>query len=145
MGKHPSWLADYDLCSPWTAFALGPLRHAATGWMRARDQRALFLLPFFLVDYAERWKCKAEKITGLLGVDSLLLLLPDPTLERSLFHEVPQETWHAQCASALWDIPAGKVLWADGLHTRETLSQHGLTQQKWLQKSRLPRPSEDAE
>jgi hypothetical protein len=58
-------------------------------------------------------------------VASILLLLPNPNRYHLEFVNDTQEDWAAGSASALWDIRSGAVLWADGLHTRESMLAQG--------------------
>ncbi len=65
-------------------------------------------------------------------IDSLMLFLPNPEHYEWLFAEHSREEWSKGSASALWDLRTGQVLYADGVHTEETLRRDGKPLREWL-------------
>ena len=136
----PAWLVSYDLVAPITGVPLGPLRAGCQAWVQERSIRLLMTLPFLYGDrLAERWSGRlSQRLTELLGVDSLYLLLPGPALWHLAFDALPEAEWAAQSASAVWDLRAGTVRFADGIHTREAIRDIGLPLEEWFKQSKLP-------
>ncbi len=66
-----------------------------------------------------------------------MLFLPHPELMEKSFAEFTDGDL-VRCASALWDIRTGDVLYADGVHSRGSLRSEGLPLQDWIEKTRLP-------
>ena len=79
------------------------------------------MIPFLLGVPPKRWGKKAEP----LGVDSIMLLMPDPERFSLNFTDGTAADWAAGSASAIWNIREGSVLWAEGLHTRASLQAQG--------------------
>jgi hypothetical protein len=139
----PDWLdrTGVDIIAPFTGIPFGALARHCPDWREQRGFRPLFTLPFLLAGVPEPWSDKRASIRAALGVDSLLLYLPDmehydkafepiPTSEFGdgpVAEALPEEIWRDSGATALWDIPAGRVLWGPGLQTREDLAKTGQT------------------
>jgi hypothetical protein len=139
----PDWLerTGVDLIAPFTAIPFGDLARRCSNWHNERAYRPLFTLPFLLPGFPKQWSDKRGALRAALGVDSLLLYLPDldhydkafepiPTAEFGdgpVAEALPEKVWRRSGATALWDIPAGRVLWGPGLQTREDLAKNGQT------------------
>lgn len=141
-GRLPEWLSNYHLCSPIVGVPLDLLRRAtaqpARGWIEERWQSLVFTLPLlFGLEPGRNWRLRHDAIIQLLGTDHLMLFLPHPELMEKSFTDFAEEDL-ARCASALWDITTGAVLYADGVHTRKSLRNDGLPLVEWLEKTRLP-------
>jgi len=138
----PGWLESYHLCSPLVGVPLASLRCApaqpARGWIEERWYSSLFTLLFlFGLEPGTKWRDRHDAIIRLLGTDHLMLFLPHPELMEKAFTEFTDGDL-ARCASALWDIRTGDVLYGDGVHSRESLRSEGLPLKEWIEKTRLP-------
>jgi hypothetical protein len=138
----PRWLESYHLCSPLVGVPLASLRrapaHPARGWIEERWYCSLFTLPFlFGCEPGTKWRERHEAIIHLLCTDHLMLFLPHPELMEKSFGEFTDGDLD-RCASALWDIETGEVLYADGVHSRGRLRSEGLPLQEWIEQTRLP-------
>ncbi|MES2707257.1 MAG: hypothetical protein V4726_11715 [Verrucomicrobiota bacterium] len=123
------WLDAYDAAVPATGLALRRLRKARPSWLEHRAERALFLLPLLSGGEPEGWR---DKLRRNHPFARLMLFLPNPDHCEWLFIEHPQEEWTQGSASALWDLETGEVLYADGIHTEESLRTEGRTLREWL-------------
>jgi hypothetical protein len=138
----PGWLESYHLCGPLVGVPLASLRRApaqpARGWIEERWYSSLFTLPFlFGCELGNIWRERNHEISTQLGTDHLMLFLPHPELMEKSFAEFTDGEL-ALCASAIWDIRTGDVLYADGVHSRESLRSEGLPLEEWIEKTRLP-------
>lgn len=61
-----------------------------------------------------------------------MLFMPNPDHYEWLFTEHTQEEWNQGSASALWDLKTGQVLYADGIHTEQSLRAEGTPLREWL-------------
>jgi hypothetical protein len=134
----PGWIAsrDYDLVAPWTGIPWGALRERCPKWTMKREVRALFILPFLYGKSAfdaGDYKAVAE----YLVVPDLLLWMPHPRQMGWRFedHERTLADWSEGSMTALWDIESGKVLYAEGLHDRESIRKEGVTLRALLRRT----------
>lgn len=127
----PQWLADYDLVSPFTALALPHLWLKFPEWMEGRIHRAVFLLPLLLgQEPGEKWRSALEEHE--LPFYRLMLFLPNPDhLELSFEDQLPEE-WAKGSATVFWDLKTGKVVYADGIHTEDSIRLAGQGLTEWL-------------
>ncbi len=123
----PEWLTNYDLVAPLTAVPLGALRSQFPLWQTERAWRALCMLPFLFGAVPEDWRDKGERLATSLSVPSLFLFVPHPDRYSLQFSEGSAEDWGKESASALWDFHTSRVLWAEGIHTRDSLREQGKT------------------
>lgn len=121
----PEWLGDYDLVAPLTAVPLNSLREEFPAWGTAGVWRALLMLPFLLGEVPKAFEGKIEQLVQSLGVDSIMLMIPDPERFALLFGDGTKADWAAGSASAIWCIREGTVLWAEGIHMRASLKAQG--------------------
>jgi hypothetical protein len=127
--KLPEWLGEYDLVAPITAFALPRLRQSFPSWMKERVHRSIFVLPLLLGEEPQGWR-------GLLNTsppfDRLMLFMPPPMHYERTFSDHTKEEWSSGAASALWNLQTGTVVYADGIHTAESLQKCGQPLERWL-------------
>lgn len=135
----PGWLCDYDLVAPLTAVPLNSLREKFPAWRNERAGRALLMLPFLYGEAPMEWNEKAQPLVETMGVDSIMLLMPDPERFPLSFSDGTQADWAAGSASAIWNIREGTVLWAEGIHTRDALKTQGQPLDAFLDES-IPTP-----
>lgn len=132
----PDWLTDwgYDLIAPWTGLPHGWLRERCPSWEVRRNTRVLFILPF-LYGHSFFSKNKGQRIVSLLGVPNLLLWMPHPKQMGWRFDdpEHSQEEWSEGCLSALWDVEQDTVVYAPGLHDRESIRKVGVSLDVFLE------------
>ena len=126
-GREPSGvvLRGYDLVFPFTNISLGRLRRELAAWRTDRAVRPLGVLPFFLVGPQRALADHAESLAQVFQVPTIQALLPKPELWGKPFAEWSEEDWRTCGLSALWDIPTGQVLWAEGAHTTQELRRIG--------------------
>jgi hypothetical protein len=153
-GRLPDWLQHYHVCAPLTGVPLPALRAACPEWTVKRWMRSVFMLPF-IFGQAPWWfsrehegesilgkatSCKGmhEFLRQRLGLESLLLFLPAPELWHRQFNEHTREEWAKDSVSAWWHLPSGKVLYADGIHTEDSIQAVGLVESDWVAQSKLP-------
>lgn len=126
----PDWLgAHYDLVAPFTALSLPRLRRAFKKWGEDRRHRAIFMLPFLFGH--SPWRGDSKEIIKL-PFRRLMLFMPNLRHEEWLFAEHSRDEWAQGAASALWDLDTGKVLYADGIHTEESMWSEGRSLREWL-------------
>jgi hypothetical protein len=126
----PTWLRSFDLCGPYTAFPLRKLAASYPQWGEERGWRALWMLPFlFGKEPGSDWR---KRLARERPFDALMLFMPNPNHYEWLFADHTPEEWSQGSASALWDLTTGKVLYADGVHTDETLRRDGKPLHEWL-------------
>jgi hypothetical protein len=127
----PKWLAAYDVAFPCTVFLLSSLRQTFPDWT-VQKLRRLYMLPLLYgQEPSQYWR---QRLSEDRPFDSLLLFLPNPDHWEWLFADHPLEEWEQGSASALWDLKTGKVLYADGIHTRASICIKGVgkTLDNWL-------------
>jgi hypothetical protein len=127
----PDWLSDhYDLVAPFTTLSLPRLRASFKEWTEDRRHRAIFMLPFLFGH--QPWREGSKEILIKLPFRRLMLFMPNPQHEEWLFAEHSRDEWAQGAASALWDLDKGEVLYADGIHTEESLLREGRSLRDWL-------------
>lgn len=139
----PGWLEafGYDLVAPFTLMSLGELQSLVPKWGIDRQLRRIGMLPF-LIEYTIKWKHFRKLLQevsfskAFLESGSILLLIPGDELLRKPFVEWDQEQEAQFVVSALWDVPNDKVLWAEGLHNRDSIRVVGRPLNEWLAKFR---------
>jgi hypothetical protein len=151
----PEWGEKMDLLVPLTGNPLGQLARKCPLWAAERWVRPLFTLPFVLGEVPEAWHDRAADIREFLGVDSLLAFVPDPRHWDRAFSRIPEGDfgggpvpeflpeveWSTSGVMALWDIQQHRVLWAEGLRTREEMLRDGKTLDDWASQAGGTRPT----
>lgn len=125
----PAWLEDYDLQAPLTAFALPRLRRNVPAWMTDRAMRLMFMLPFLA---GREPLIRSHDYWSQLPGQRLMLFMPNRNHYDDLYDNDSPEKWSAGSASALWDFDSGRVLYADGIHTEDSLRSCGKPLLEWL-------------
>ncbi len=140
----PEWLRcyGYDLVAPFTLHPLGLLRSQLPKWGQDRLLRAVGLLPF--LPTIEIKNGLFRKLLPKIGfsqqfVDSgsILLLMPGDELLRKQFLAWDQCSDDKLVVSALWDVPSGDVLWAEGFQDRNSIKKAGLPLDEWLKEEKV--------
>ncbi len=62
----------------------------------------------------------------------MLLFMPNPAHYEWLFADHTEDEWAQGSASALWDLTSGHVLYADGIHTVESMRIKGKPLSEWI-------------
>jgi hypothetical protein len=79
------------------------------------------------------------ELLRVLNVPDVMLLMPGELVIHGEFKEFDREKWHSCSASALWTVEGNQVLYADGVHTKESIRQVGRPFAEWAEKSKLPK------
>jgi hypothetical protein len=137
----PEWLCEYDLVSPVTAFALPKLRQSFSPWMIDRGYRSIFLIPFQLGQEPESWRAELKSMSrsSLFRLKSVMLFMPNPAHYEWIFSDHTKDEWASGAASALWNLQTGTVVYADGIHTEQSLQDCGQPLERWM---KLPEPGD---
>ncbi len=97
--------------------------------MKERVHRSIFVLPLLLGEEPQGW-------SGRLNIsppfDRLMLFMPPPRHYERTFSDLTQEEWASGAASALWNLQTETVVYADGIHTEESLQKCGQPLKRWL-------------
>jgi hypothetical protein len=134
--KLPEWLGEYDLVAPITAFALPRLRQCFSSWMKERMYRSIFLLPLLLGEEPKAWRWRLNQSRPF---DRLMLFMPNPAHYEWIFSDHTKAEWASGAASALWNLQTGTVVYADGIHTEQSLQECGQPLERWM---KLPEPGD---
>ena len=126
-GREPAALVrlGYDLVFPLTNIPLGRLRRELPAWRTDRAIRPLGVLPFFFAQHTDAFLKHARTLSTVFRVPLIQVLMPKPELWGKPFAEWSAGDWNTCGLSAIWDIPTGRVLWAEGAHTTEELRRIG--------------------
>ena len=93
-------------------------------------------------------ECSPARIVEFLGVDRLLVHVPDTKHRDKAFSEIsledfgtgpvpeflPEEVWRDSGVTALWDIKTHQVLWAEKFRSRHEARRIGKTLEQWAGK-----------
>lgn len=124
------WIEAYDLCAPFTGIPLRALRDRFHLWNRERHWRAFMMLPLLLGGAPSlKWR---NRFRNDHHCDHLMVFMPHPSQTEWLFDEHTPEEWSQGSASAIWDLKTGRVIYADGIHTEQSLRKHGMPLRDWL-------------
>ncbi|WP_050025125.1 ATP-binding protein [Verrucomicrobium sp. BvORR034] len=131
----PGWLAvrEYDLIAPWTGVPLGRLRQLWPADDNEHERRARLILPFLFGEEILK-HVPLDQLSGNLEVPDLLMWMPHPRQMGWRFDDESHtvEDWNEGSLSALWDIEKGTVVYAPGLHDRESIRKEGVSLNKLL-------------
>jgi len=133
-GRRPEKVVSrgYDLVFPMTAVPLGELRKQCFRWRSDRTYRPFGVLPFLIPGNEDVWSANSKFLLEFFKVDRIFALLPRVELWSKPFAQWTPEDWETCGLSALWDIESGQVLWAEGAHGVDEMSEVGKPIEEFL-------------
>ncbi len=78
-------------------------------------------------------KDACKRVRKKVSIQSLLLFLPNIEHYDRLFADHSEAEWAEGAASALLDLKAGQVLYAEGVHTEDSIRKEGKPLNEWLE------------